>query len=98
VQVLIKIGIHNLSKGEVMGISVSEVVTLDEIIPLVDRLSSVEQEELRQFLEGKTRIDWKAEWEKTVAYFHQLFAKFPEEEVEADLARALSEVRSGRAD
>ncbi len=81
-----------------MGISVSEVVTLREVIPLVDRLSEVEREELRQFLESKTRIDWKAEWEKTVAHFRQVFAEFSEEEVEADLSRALNEVRSGRAD
>ncbi|MCI0698956.1 hypothetical protein L0337_44010 [candidate division KSB1 bacterium] len=81
-----------------MGISVSEVVTLREVIPLVDRLSEVEREELRQFLESKTRIDWKAEWEKTVAHFHQIFAKFSDEEIEKDLTRALNEVRSGRAD
>jgi anti-sigma factor RsiW len=79
-----------------MGISVSEVVTLREVIPLVDRLSEVEREELRQFLESKTRIDWKAEWEKTVAHFRQVFAEFSEEEVEADLSRALNEVRSDR--
>jgi anti-sigma factor RsiW len=79
-----------------MGISVSEVVTLGEVIPLVDRLSEVEREELRQFLESKTRIDWKAEWEKTVAHFRQVFAEFSEDEVEADLSRALNEVRSGR--
>ncbi len=81
-----------------MSISVSSAITLEEVIPLVDRLSEVEREELRQFLESKTHIDWKAEWEKVVAYYHQIFAKFPEAEVEADLARALSEVRSGRAD
>jgi len=79
-----------------MGISISEAVTLTDVIPLVDRLSEVEREELRQFLESKTRIDWKTEWEKVAAYFHQIFAKFPEKEVEADLAKALSEVRSGR--
>lgn len=81
-----------------MSISVSEVVTLGEVIPLVDRLSEVEREELRQFLESKPRIDWQAEWEKTVAHFCQVFAEFSEDEVEADLSRALNEVRSGRAD
>lgn len=81
-----------------MSIGISDVITLDEVIPLVDRLSKVEQEELRQFLENKIPIDWKAEWEKTAAHFRQMFAKFPEEEVEADLTSALSEVRSGRVD
>jgi anti-sigma factor RsiW len=79
-----------------MGISVSEVVTLREVIPLVDRLSEVEREELRQFLESTTRIDWQAEWEKTVAHFQQIFAEYSEKEVEADWSRALNEVRSGR--
>lgn len=81
-----------------MGISISDAVTLDDVITLVDRLSEVEREELRQILERKSPIDWKVEWEKTVAHFHQIFAKFPEAEVEADFARALKEVRSGRAD
>ena len=76
----------------------SDAVTLNEVIPLVDRLNAVEREELRQFLESKTRIDWKAEWEKAAACFHKIFEKFPEEEVEADFAKALTEVRSGRAD
>jgi len=80
-----------------MGISVSSDITLDEVIPLVDRLSEVEREELRQFLESKARIDWKAEWEKVATHYHQIFAEFPEAEVEADLAKALNEVRSGRA-
>jgi hypothetical protein len=81
-----------------MSVSAAEVVTLDEVIPLVDRLNEVEREELRQFLESKSRIDWKKEWEKTAAYFHQIFAKFPEVEAEADLTKALREARSGRAD
>ena len=79
-----------------MGIGIREVVTLDEVIPIVSRLSDVEREALRQFLESKTRIDWNAEWEKTVAHFHQAFARFSEAEVEADLTKALNEVRSGR--
>ncbi len=81
-----------------MGISLSGVVTLDDVIPLVDRLSEVEREELRQFLASKSHIDWKVEWERVVAHFHRIFVKFPEAEVEADLAKALSEVRSGRVD
>ncbi len=80
-----------------MSTMFSTSVTLEEVIPLVDSLSAVEREALRQILESKTRIDWKTEWEKAAAYFHQIFAQFPEEEVEADLATALREVRSGHA-
>jgi len=81
-----------------MSIIISGAVTLEEVIPIVESLGEVEREELRQFLESKSRIDWKAEWDKVVAYFHKIFEKFPEEEVGADLERALSEVRSGRVD
>ncbi len=42
----------------------SASITLEEVIPLVDSLSAVEREALRQILESKTRIDWKTEWEK----------------------------------
>jgi len=81
-----------------MSISIPGSITLEEVIPLVDRLSDVEREVLRQFIESKSRIDWSAEWDKVVAQFHSAFERFSEEEVEADLARALSEVRSGRSD
>jgi len=81
-----------------MSVKIPDMVTLDEVIPLVDRLTEVEREELRQFLETKTHIDWKVEWEKTVAYFHEVFEKFSDEEIETDLDKALSEVRGGRAD
>lgn len=86
-----------LTIGDEMSPAYSTSITLEEVIPLVDRLSEVERDALRQILESKARVDWKAEWEKAVAHFHQIFAKFPEDEVARDLAKALNEVRSGRA-
>lgn len=80
-----------------MSTMASTAATLEEVIPLVESLSEVERDALRQILQSKTRIDWKSEWEKAAAYFHRVFAQFPEEEVEADLAKALYEVRSGQA-
>jgi hypothetical protein len=79
-----------------MSVNVIDSVSLDEIIPLVDRLSEVEREELRQFLSFKPKIDWKKEWEKVVTYFHAVFQKFAEQEVISDLEKALDEVRSDR--
>jgi len=76
-----------------MRIHLSEPLTLDEVIPLVNRLSDIEREKLRQYLERQPRLDWKTEWEKAAAHFQQRFAQFSETEVEADLARALNEVR-----
>ena len=81
-----------------MSITVSGDITLNEVIPNTDRLSDIEQEELRQILEAKPKIDWHSEWEKVTTYFHSIFQKFPEQEVEADLDKALSEVRSGKTD
>ncbi|KAA0229557.1 hypothetical protein EDS67_11020 [candidate division KSB1 bacterium] len=75
-----------------MSTDYSTPVTLEEVIPLVDRLSELEREALRQILESKAHVDWKTEWEKAVTSFHQVFMQFPEEEVEADLAKALREV------
>lgn len=79
-----------------MSTIVSATVTLEEVIPLVESLSEVERDALRQILESKTRVDWRTEWEKAVSYFHRRFAQFPEEEVEADLVKALREARSGQ--
>lgn len=76
---------------------VTEEITLDEVIPLVNRLSEIEREELRQFLTSKTKIDWQKEWEKVISYFHKLFEKYSEEEVVNDFEKALDEVRSDRA-
>lgn len=80
-----------------MRIEVTEEITLEEVIPLVNRLSEIEREELRQFLTFKTKIDWQKEWEKVISYFHKLFEKYSEEEVVNDFEKALDEVRSDRA-
>lgn len=79
-----------------MRVDTIDKITLDEIIPLVDQLSEVEREELRQFLSSKPKIDWQKEWDKLVSYFHNLFEKFAEEEVTGDFERALDEVRRDR--
>jgi len=71
-----------------MYIRISEPITLDEVTPLVNHLCDIEREELRHYLERQPRLDWKTEWEKTVAHFQQRFVQFPETEVEADLTRA----------
>ena len=81
-----------------MSVQISGEISLDQVIPLIDHLSKVEQEELRQFLAKKAKIDWQAEWQAVVDYFHSIFKKFQEEEVEADLKTALCEVRSAKID
>ncbi len=79
-----------------MSVKITGEITLDEVLPLIDRLSDVEREELRQFLEAKPKIDWKKEWEKVITYFQTVFKKYPEEEIEADLEKALKEVHRAR--
>lgn len=79
-----------------MSTHIADSITLDEIIPLVDRLSEVEREELRQFLSSKPKIDWQKEWDKVVSYFHSVFEKFTEGEVIGDFQKVLDEVRRDR--
>lgn len=80
-----------------MSTASSTALTLEEVIPLVASLSEVDRDTLRQILASQPHVNWKTEWEKAVSHFHQAFAKFPAEEVEADLAKALNEVRNGPA-
>ena len=67
-----------------MSTTISDKISLDRVIPLVDLLSDVEREELRQLLAAKPPIDWQSEWDNVVSYFHTVFKKFPQDEVEAD--------------
>ena len=79
-----------------MSIKIEGSVSLDDVIPLINILTDIEQEELRQFLSAKPRINWEEEWEKIVAFFQRKFSQFPETEVIADLDNALNEVRNAK--
>lgn len=81
-----------------MSLTITGDITLDKIIPLIDQLSNVEREELRQFLEAKPKINWQDEWEKVVTYFQSIFIKFPEKEIKVDFNKAIKEVRLARKD
>ena len=76
-----------------MSIIVKGKVTLEDVIPVVLQLSDIEQEELQQILQKREPTNWNEEWEKVTTRFHQAFERSPQEEVEADLQKALDEVR-----
>ena len=76
-----------------MSITVKGKVTLQDVIPVVMELSEIEQEELKQILQKRKPINWNEEWERVTTRFHQAFERWPQEEVEADLQKALDEVR-----
>jgi len=76
-----------------VSIIINGKVTLEDIIPVVLKLSEVEQEELKQILEKRKPLNWVEEWEKVTARFHQVFEHWPQEEVEADFQKALDGVR-----
>ena len=76
-----------------MSITVEGRVTLQDVIPVVMELSEIEQEELKQILQKRKLINWNEEWEKVTTQFHQAFERWPQEEVEVDLQKALDEVR-----
>ena len=73
-------------------IRITEPITLEKILPLIQKLPKVEREQLRKSLE-KDPVSWEEEWERTMAHFHMAFGNMPEEEVERDLSEALAEVR-----
>ncbi len=74
-----------------MSIKVTGEITLNDIIPLIEHLNAIEQEELRQFLEARPKINWQHEWEKVVTCFQSIFKQFPEAEIEADFNIKLKE-------
>lgn len=76
-------------------IQIAEPVTLEKLLPLIEKLSKAEREQLRKSLETDSTT-WREEWEGVVAHFHNAFANTPEDEVEKDLDAALAEVRHGR--
>ena len=76
-------------------IQIAEPVTLEKLLPLIEKLSKVEREQLRKSLEADPTT-WRTEWENIVAQFHDAFADTPEEEVTRDIEEALAEVRHGR--
>jgi hypothetical protein len=76
-----------------VSIIVEGKVTLDDLIPVVLKLSEVEQEEPKQILQKRKLLNWNEEWEKVTTRFYQAFERWPQEEVEADFQKALDEVR-----
>ena len=73
-------------------IQIAEPVTLEKLLPLIEKLSKVEREQLRKSLETVPTM-WRKEWEHIVAQFHNAFADTPEEEATRDIEEALAEVR-----
>ena len=75
-------------------IQIAEPITLEKLLPLIEKLSEVEREHLRIFLDTNS-MTWREEWESIVAHFHDAFANTPEDKVVRDLDAALAEIRHG---
>ena len=75
-------------------IQISEPITLEKLLRLIEELSQVEREQLRKSLETDLTT-WKEKWESVIAPFHNAFADMPEDEVARDLDEALAEVKHG---
>ena len=76
-------------------IQIAEPITLEQLLPLIEKLSKVEREQLRKSLETDPTT-WREEWESIVTHFHDAFADTPEDEVVQDLDAVLAEVRNER--
>ena len=77
-------------------IQISEPITLEKLLPLIEQLPQVEREQLRKSLETDSTT-WREEWENIAAHFHHAFADAQEDEAERDLDAALAAVRRERA-
>ena len=75
---------------------ISEPITLEELLPLIQALSEDEREQLRKLLETDSDV-WQEKWGKISAHFHEAFANTPEDEVIRDFDEALGEVRRERS-
>ena len=75
---------------------ISEPITLEKLLPLVQELSSEDRAQLRRILETDSDA-WQEKWEKISAPFHDAFANTPEDEVIRDFDEALGEVRRERS-
>ena len=75
---------------------ISKPTTLEELLPLIQKLSQSERKQLRRILETDSDV-WREKWEKISAHFHDAFANTPEDEVIRDFDEALGEVRRERS-
>ena len=73
-------------------IKISETITLEKLLPLVQKLSQTEREELRKLLETDVHL-WQEEWQNISAHFHEAFGNTPEDEVIRDFDEVLAKVR-----
>ena len=74
---------------------ISEPITLEKLLPLIQELSQNERVQLRKLLETDSAT-WKEKWEDISAHFRDAFANTPEGEVIRDFDKALAEVRRAR--
>ena len=59
---------------------ISEPITLEKLLPLIQKLPQVERGKLRKLLETNAGL-WRKKWENICAHFHEAFADTPEDEV-----------------
>lgn len=75
---------------------ISEPITLEKLLPLIQKLPQTERGKLRKLLETDADL-WREKWENISAHFHEAFADAPEDEVIRDFDEGLAEVRRERS-
>ena len=75
---------------------ISEPITIEKLLPLIQKLPQAEREELRKLLETDADL-WREKWENISAHFHDAFFNTPEDEVIRDFDEVLAEVRRERS-
>ena len=73
-------------------LNIPEEITLADVIPIVKTLPFPQRQVLKQLL-NKSDEEWTRELDKCLAKFHEVFSRYPEDEIEADLKQALERAR-----
>ena len=72
---------------------ISEPITLKKLLPLLQKLSQVEREELRKLLETES-TNWKKKRENVILHVRNAGADMPDEEALSEFNAVLAEIRS----
>lgn len=76
---------------------ISKPITLDKLMPLIQKLSQDEREQLREFLETDLAIG-REKRENVILHSHSAGADMPDEEALSDFNAILSEIRGRKGE
>ncbi len=73
---------------------ISEPITLEKLLPLIQKLPQAERGKLRKLLNTGADL-WREKWENISSHFHEAFGNTPEDEVIRDFDEVLGRGQTG---